>query len=163
MNFLSHLEAFGFSEDDLEEEPLILEKTLSGFTDESHYRTLMKYSKFILEPALLYDNLQSPMMDRLTLEQEVMLLTNIALGRGFNGVPVSAKDRMAALDMLTHKPIVSASSASRDEMKSLSIHEMRAALEMVNSGALPSPSADAEVKFKAELALLKEKKRWDSI
>lgn len=156
--YQSHLEAFGFEESHLIDDPLILERSLCGFHDEHHYNQVIKYSKFILEPALLYDNYQSPMLDRLTLEQEVMLLTNIALGRGYNGLPVAPRDRMAALDMLTQKPIVSSSAASRDELKALSIHEMRAALEMARSGALPSPSSEDEVKFKAELALLKEKR-----
>ena len=85
---------------------MILERYLSSFTDDYRYALVKKYSLFILEPALLYNNMLSPLLDRLTLEQELIMLTNFAAGRGYNGAPVGVRDRLSAIQMLGDKPML---------------------------------------------------------
>lgn len=151
-DFKAHLTAYDLTDIDLDRDPLILERTLSSFTDEYHYNTVKKYSLFILEPALLYNNLLSPLLDRLTLEQEIILLTNIASGRGYNGVQVNPKDRMQALEILKEKPIITM--GYTDTAKELSLDDIKKVLSFTKDGILK----DDEKAFAEEMLRLKEKR-----
>lgn len=148
-----HYAAYDIDSDDLDKDPLILERYLSSFTDDYHYNLVKKYSLFILEPALLYNNMLSPLLDRLTLEQELIMLTNFAAGRGYNGTPVGVRDRLSAIQMLSDKPMLT--SVMEDTSSKLTLEEIRSYLALSGKDEI---TTDSEKEFAKEMLKLKEKR-----
>lgn len=133
------LDAHNISEDDLNRDPLLLERKVSGYLDETSYSKTIKYSKFGIECALMFDNSESPQLAQLTYDEQTIILTNIALGRSLGKHGAKPSDRIAAIDMLNKRPIPVLEYTPSDDIDNLSIEEMRKIVNIKEKNKLGEP------------------------
>lgn len=139
------LEGYNIDEETLFNDPLSLERRLSGYLDEIAYQKTIKYSKFGIECALMFDNTESPQLTELTFDEQTIILTNIALGRSLGKYGAKPSDRLAAIDMLNKRPIPVLEYTPSDDIDNLSIEEMREIIKLKKKNSSGEPITLPEI------------------
>jgi len=87
--------------DGLDDDQLLIERSIANYVDEDRYIITRKYQHFILEPAILYSNMGAPMTRALTMEEIVIELSNIAVGNSKFKEEIDARTRISALGKIS--------------------------------------------------------------
>lgn len=86
--------------DDLAKDQLAVERVLSGFMNDSSYKITRKYQHFLIEPALLYRNLEAPLTKPLDMGNVLTLLSNMAVGLSDQLIGVKDEVKLKALSKI---------------------------------------------------------------
>lgn len=85
---------------DLKKDPLLVERSIANYVDEERYNITVKYLKFILEPAVLYGNFEAPLTKPLSMEEVVVLLSNMAVGISKTSHLIDPRVQLSALSKI---------------------------------------------------------------
>lgn len=104
---------------EISKDNLLIERKVARYEDEERYIITRKYQHFILEPAVLYGNVEAPLTKPLTLNEIVVLMSNMAIGLSKNNEAIDPKVRLSALskiaDIYATSKILENSNQSIDE------------------------------------------------
>lgn len=134
------LDEYGISLEDLKEDQLLMEKKISRFLNEDEYTLTRKYQHFILEPAIVYGNIEAPITRPLDMGNIVTLLSNVALGLTTQGHAIDPKVQIAALskiaDIYTASKVLSLNTGdviTSDDLNDLSPKELTKLIDHVKT------------------------------
>lgn len=156
--------------EDMVHDPLLIERKIARYDDEVAYSITRKYQHFILEPAVLYGNIEAPLTRPLSMDEILISLSNIGVGKSRKGEPIDARTRISALtkvaDIYISTKILTQKSGGIDDnvKEDLSPEELTNLIDFIKSNhAIPGNEVNLQNATKPPTIVEEETNHEDDV